>query len=70
MEKNLSAMLLNSFTPLTSARPTIDGMVPVGGMHIYPPKALPADMQNFLDEAEHGAIYFSLGKHPQVRYIS
>nr|XP_036212666.1 UDP-glycosyltransferase UGT5-like [Bactrocera oleae] len=67
MEKNLSAMLLNSFTPLTSARPTIDGMVPVGGMHIYPPKALPADMQNFLDEAEHGAIYFSLGSNVESK---
>lgn len=67
MEKNLSAMLLNSFAPLTSARPTIEGMVPVGGMHIYPPKALPGDMQKFLDEAEHGAIYFSLGSNVESK---
>lgn len=67
MEKNLSVMLLNSFAPLTSPRPTIDGMVPVGGMHIYPPKALPADIQKFLDEAEHGAIYFSLGSNVESK---
>uniref|UniRef100_A0A0K8VZZ5 UDP-glucuronosyltransferase n=1 Tax=Bactrocera latifrons TaxID=174628 RepID=A0A0K8VZZ5_BACLA len=67
MEKNISVMLLNSFAPLTSARPTIDGMVPVGGMHIYPPIALPTDMQKFLDEAEHGAIYFSLGSNVESK---
>lgn len=62
MEKNISVMLLNSHTPLTTSRPTITGMVPVGGMHIYPPKKLPQDIQAFLDGAENGAIYFSLGK--------
>uniref|UniRef100_W8ASC2 UDP-glucuronosyltransferase 2B15 n=1 Tax=Ceratitis capitata TaxID=7213 RepID=W8ASC2_CERCA len=67
MEKNLSAMLLNSYAPITSARPTIDGLVPVGGMHIYPPKALPKDMQKFLDEAENGAIYFSLGSNVESK---
>ncbi|XP_053964603.1 UDP-glucosyltransferase 2-like [Anastrepha ludens] len=67
MEKRLSAILLNSYAPLTSARPTIDALVPVGGMHIYPPEKLPADMQKFLDEAEHGAIYFSLGSNVESK---
>ena len=61
MEKNISVMLLNSHTPLTTSRPTITGMVPIGGMHIYPPKTLPQDLKTFLDGAENGAIYFSLG---------
>lgn len=62
METQISVMLLNSHAPLTTARPTVDAMVPVGGMHIYPPKPLPADMQSFLDAATDGAIFFSLGK--------
>lgn len=62
MEKNISIMLLNSYTPLTTSRPTVSGMISVGGMHIYPPKKLPQDIQQFLDGAENGAIYFSLGK--------
>lgn len=62
METQISVMLLNSHAPLTTARPTVDAMVPVGGMHIYPPKSLPMDMQGFLDAATDGAIYFSLGK--------
>lgn len=61
MERQISVMLLNSHAPLTTARPTVDAMVPVGGMHIYPPKALPQDMQSFLDAATDGAIFFSLG---------
>ncbi|XP_067631961.1 UDP-glycosyltransferase UGT5-like [Eurosta solidaginis] len=67
MEKSLSALLLNSYTPLTSTRPTIDALVPVGGMHIYPPKTLPADIKTFLDEATHGVIYFSLGSNVQSK---
>ncbi|XP_054737750.1 UDP-glucosyltransferase 2-like [Anastrepha obliqua] len=61
MDKNLSATLINNYTPLSSAGPTIDSMINVGGMHIYPPKPLPTDLQKFLDESENGVIYFSLG---------
>uniref|UniRef100_A0A0A1XSV6 UDP-glucuronosyltransferase 2B2 n=1 Tax=Zeugodacus cucurbitae TaxID=28588 RepID=A0A0A1XSV6_ZEUCU len=67
MNKNLSAVLINNYTPLSSAGPTIDSMINVGGMHIYPPKQLPADIQQFLDGAEHGAIYFSLGTQVQSK---
>ncbi|XP_017033093.1 UDP-glycosyltransferase UGT5 [Drosophila kikkawai] len=68
MERQISLMLLNGHAPMTTARPTVDAMVPVGGMHIYPPKALPQDMQAFLDGAgEAGAIYFSLGSNVQSK---
>ncbi|EDW04367.1 GH20997 [Drosophila grimshawi] len=67
MEKQISVMLLNSHAPLTTARPTVDAMVPVAGMHIYPPKQLPADMQSFLDAATDGAIFFSLGSNVQSK---
>lgn len=68
MERQISVMLLNSHAPLTTARPTVDAMVPVGGMHIYPPKALPQDIQAFLDGAgEAGVIFFSLGSNVQSK---
>ncbi|XP_032306981.1 UDP-glycosyltransferase UGT4-like [Drosophila ananassae] len=67
LEKETSVMLLNSHAPLTTARPTVDAFVSVGGMHIYPPKALPEDLQQFLDEAKEGAIYFSLGSNVQSK---
>ncbi|XP_037716742.1 UDP-glycosyltransferase UGT5-like [Drosophila subpulchrella] len=65
LERNISAILLNTYMPLASARPMSYNMIPVGGLHIQPPKALPEHIQKFLDEATHGAIYFSLGS--QVR---
>jgi len=64
LERNISAILLNTYMPLASARPMSYNMIPVGGLHIQPPKALPEHIQKFLDEANHGAIYFSLGKCP------
>ncbi|XP_053963962.1 UDP-glucosyltransferase 2-like [Anastrepha ludens] len=67
MDKNLSAILINNYTPLSSAGPTIDSMINVGGIHIYPPKPLSTDLQKFLDEAENGAIYFSLGTQVQSK---
>ncbi|XP_067633316.1 uncharacterized protein [Eurosta solidaginis] len=63
MSRNLSAMLINNYTPLVLPGPKMENMVNVGGMHIYPNKSLPNDIQKFLDEAEHGAIYFSFGTH-------
>uniref|UniRef100_A0A034VF45 UDP-glucuronosyltransferase n=1 Tax=Bactrocera dorsalis TaxID=27457 RepID=A0A034VF45_BACDO len=67
MNRNLSAILINNYTPLAAAGPTTENMINVGGMHIYPPKALPSDIKQFLDEAEHGAIYFSLGSNVESK---
>lgn len=64
MEKNLSAVLLNSHAPLTSTRPTVPGMVFIGGMHIKQvPDPLPEDIKQFIENSEHGVIYFSLGSN-------
>ncbi|KAH8261353.1 hypothetical protein KR044_007857, partial [Drosophila immigrans] len=65
LERNISALLLNTYMPLEAPRPVSFNMIQVGGLHIQKPQPLPADMQKFLDEAKHGAIYFSLGT--QVR---
>ncbi|XP_034479892.1 UDP-glucuronosyltransferase 2C1 isoform X3 [Drosophila innubila] len=65
LERNISALLLNSYMPLETPRPASFNMIPVGGLHIEKPKSLSKELQNFLDEAKHGAIYFSLGT--QVR---
>ncbi|KAH8407725.1 hypothetical protein KR222_011449, partial [Zaprionus bogoriensis] len=65
LERNISAILLNTYMPLEAPRPISFNMIPVGGLHIQPEKPLPKALQSFLDEAEHGVIYFSLGS--QVR---
>ncbi|KAM8714200.1 hypothetical protein ACLKA7_014355 [Drosophila subpalustris] len=65
LERNISAVLLNSYMPLDTPRPISFNMIQVGGLHIQTPKPLPKKLQIFLDGAKHGAIYFSLGS--QVR---
>ncbi|KAH8317138.1 hypothetical protein KR074_001979, partial [Drosophila pseudoananassae] len=65
LERNISAIFLNSYMPMTTSRPLTFNMISVGGLHILPPKPLKGDIKAFLDEAEHGVIYFSLGS--QVR---
>ncbi|KAH8277056.1 hypothetical protein KR026_004439 [Drosophila bipectinata] len=55
-------MLLNQHFSMFRARPNAPGLVEVGGLHI--PKEvpkLPRDLQVFINEAEHGVIYFSMG---------
>ncbi|KAH8374725.1 hypothetical protein KR200_004615, partial [Drosophila serrata] len=63
-----SLMLLNSHFSLFRARLSVPGMVEVAGLHIpkEDPK-LPKDLQKFIDEAEHGVIYFALGVEMQSR---
>lgn len=47
--------------PFLFVWPSILGVIAIGGAHVKPPKPLPTDVKQFLDEAEHGVIYFSLG---------
>ncbi|XP_055531216.1 UDP-glycosyltransferase UGT5-like [Wyeomyia smithii] len=61
LERQVSVILLNSHTPLTTTRAKLPGLVQVGGLHIKKPKPLPEDIRKFLDDAKYGAIYFSLG---------
>lgn len=46
---------------LMNVRPLLPHTVQIGFMHIQPPQPLPADLQEFMDEAERGVIYVSLG---------
>eukprot|EP00095_Tigriopus_kingsejongensis_P003054 maker-scaffold101_size371023-snap-gene-0.22 protein:Tk03054 transcript:maker-scaffold101_size371023-snap-gene-0.22-mRNA-1 annotation:"unknown" len=51
-----------------NTHPIIDGVRPVnpntafvGGLHVNPGQALPQDLQDWIDQAEHGVIYVSFG---------
>lgn len=61
LRQNISIIFVNAHRSITHPRPSMPGLVYIGGAHIQPPKALPADLQQFLDESEHGVVYFSLG---------
>ncbi|KAF4519855.1 UDP-glycosyltransferase-13 [Ephemera danica] len=62
IEKNASLVLLNTHCSLNYPRPLQPNVVEVGGMHIKTKVvALPKDLQDFMDGAKDGVIYFSMG---------
>ncbi|XP_065332904.1 uncharacterized protein LOC135934835 [Cloeon dipterum] len=66
MEKNLSLVIYNNHFTLNNPRPLNPGVVDAGGMHIKDKnEKLPKDLQEFMDGAKDGVIYFSMGSFIQ-----
>ncbi|XP_063703167.1 UDP-glycosyltransferase UGT5-like [Culicoides brevitarsis] len=66
----ISLTLLNSHISLGGTKPMMSNMIEVGGMHVeLKTKPLPKDMQDFIDSAEHGVIYFCLGSNVRPKYM-
>ncbi|XP_063244123.1 UDP-glycosyltransferase UGT5-like isoform X2 [Bacillus rossius redtenbacheri] len=61
MASKMSLLLVNSHFALHQPRPLVPAVVEVGGIHMKEPKAMPKEFEQFLNESEHGVIYFSLG---------
>ncbi|XP_069686789.1 UDP-glycosyltransferase UGT5-like [Periplaneta americana] len=61
IEKNLSLLILTLDSLSLYNRPNVPAVVDVSGLHLQIPKPLPQDLQDFLDGASEGVIYFSLG---------
>ncbi|KAK9736948.1 UDP-glucoronosyl and UDP-glucosyl transferase [Popillia japonica] len=59
--KNTSLYLFNSDPVLNVPLPLVPNTKEIGGIHIEPPKKLPADLQKYLDDSKEGVIYFSMG---------
>ena len=59
--KNVSLVLINHHFTASSIRPLVANMIEIGGIHVNEPIELPKDIKNFLDSANDGAIYFSMG---------
>ncbi|XP_030764407.1 UDP-glucuronosyltransferase 2C1-like [Sitophilus oryzae] len=70
LQKLVSLVLANSHTSYAQAVPMVPNMVEVGGYHVDPPKALPKDLQDFLDNAKDGVIYFSMGSNLKSKDMS
>ncbi|XP_017069909.2 UDP-glycosyltransferase UGT5 [Drosophila eugracilis] len=61
MVKNTSLMLVNQHFSLSGPKPLPPNIIEVGGVHIRPPKPLPEDLQQILDNASKGVILISWG---------
>ncbi|XP_066998719.2 UDP-glycosyltransferase UGT5 [Anabrus simplex] len=63
-EHNDSLLLLSNHWSLSYPRPLLPNVVELTGLHVQnTTKPLPKDIKSFLDGAEHGVIYFSLGSN-------
>jgi len=64
---NTSLMLMNSHVSTNRPVPYVPNMIEIGGYHVNPPKKLPKDLQDYLDGAKDGVIYFSMGSNLKSR---
>ncbi|KAL1130748.1 hypothetical protein AAG570_011989 [Ranatra chinensis] len=67
---NKSLVLENSHFSIGYPSPVAPNVVNIGGINVHPPKALPADIKEYMDRAEHGVIYFSLGSNIKVSDVA
>ncbi|XP_066259819.1 UDP-glycosyltransferase UGT5-like [Euwallacea similis] len=63
----VALILLNSHSSINEAVPLVPNMIEIGGYFIDPPKKLPKDLQEFMDGAKEGVIYFSLGSNAKSK---
>ncbi|CAH1102050.1 unnamed protein product [Psylliodes chrysocephalus] len=66
---NVSFYLMNSHESTSEPVPMVPNMINIGGFHINPPKELPKDLKEYLDNAKDGVIYFSMGSNIQFSKV-
>lgn len=67
MYRNSSIVFMNTHVSSSTVRPQLPQTVEIAGIHIQKPKALPDDIQTFLDSAKDGVILFSMGSFIQSK---
>lgn len=58
---NISMIFVNTHRGIFNPRPQMPGIINIGGSHIKPPKPLPNDLQQYMDNSKNGVIVFTLG---------
>ncbi|XP_075220404.1 UDP-glycosyltransferase UGT5-like [Lycorma delicatula] len=70
LESNKSLLIVSADLASGYSKPVHPNTVYVGPMHLKTPPPLPADLQKWMDEAEDGVIYFSLGSNMKGKSVS
>ncbi|KAH8278406.1 hypothetical protein KR018_002702 [Drosophila ironensis] len=70
LRSRFALILINNHFSMGRVRANVPNIIEVGGMHLAEP-AEPCDqeLQRFLDESEHGVIYFSMGNEIRFKYL-
>jgi glucuronosyltransferase len=68
--KSISLLFTCAIPGFSKRSTNIPSIVALNGLQIKPPRALPEELQQFLDGADSGAIYFSLGTNIKSYLVS
>jgi glucuronosyltransferase len=70
VKRNVSLTLICDHFSQGVVRPLLPNVINVGGLHLKSkPSPLPEHIQSWLDGAEHGAIFFSLGSNAKSTFM-
>ncbi|XP_025198643.1 UDP-glucuronosyltransferase 2B2-like isoform X1 [Melanaphis sacchari] len=56
-----SLVFMNTHYITDASRPMPVNAIPIGGIHLKPPKSIPNDILEFIENSPHGVIYFTFG---------
>ncbi|XP_028044396.1 UDP-glucuronosyltransferase 2B15-like isoform X1 [Rhopalosiphum maidis] len=56
-----SVIFTNTHFITEPSRPLTSDVIQIGGIHLSPPKSIPKDVLEFIEDAPHGVIYFTFG---------
>ncbi|KAH8385669.1 hypothetical protein KR200_006615, partial [Drosophila serrata] len=70
LRASFSVILINSHFSMGRVRANVPNLIEVGGLHLSEtPEPCDSELQRFMDDAEHGVIYFSMGLDIMVSYL-
>ncbi|XP_044314895.1 uncharacterized protein LOC108051561 [Drosophila rhopaloa] len=70
LRNRFSVILVNNHFSMGKVRSNVPNLIEVGGLHLSePPEPSDENLQRFMDEAEHGVIYFSMGLDIMVKFL-
>ncbi|XP_015368702.1 PREDICTED: UDP-glucuronosyltransferase 2C1-like, partial [Diuraphis noxia] len=64
-----SLMFINGHYVSEPPNPVLPSIIHVGGIHLRPPKELPEDILEFIEQSSHGVIYFTFGSTVKMSSI-
>lgn len=70
LRTQFSVILINNHFSMGRVRANVPNIIEVAGIHLSePPEPCDEDLRKFLDEAENGVIYFSLGMDVLIKFL-
>ncbi|EZA57757.1 UDP-glucuronosyltransferase 1-9 [Ooceraea biroi] len=70
LHRDISLYLVNSHHSLNGIRPMTPSVVEIGGLHLRDDGHLEPEVQKWLDESEHGCVYFTFGSMVRIESFS